>query len=82
MTVHPLWSLLLSAALTGVASMAAADGTLNYPPAAKRPVTETLHGVTIVDDYRWMEDDSAPDVKAWVREENNSNCSLVLGMRS
>ena len=24
----------------------------------------------VVDDYRWMEDDAAPEVKAWVQEEN------------
>jgi prolyl oligopeptidase len=69
-----LWLFIFSAAVAGAgvgaASAAAADGTPDYPPAAKHPVAETLHGVTIVDDYRWMEDDAAPEVKAWVREEN------------
>ncbi|MEO8751151.1 MAG: prolyl oligopeptidase family serine peptidase [Casimicrobiaceae bacterium] len=41
-----------------------------YPPTAKRPVTETYHGVAIVDDYRWLEDGSAADVKAWVAAQN------------
>ncbi len=49
---------------------AAADGMPTYPPAAKVPVAETFHGVTVVDDYRWMEDDASPVVKAWVRDEN------------
>ena len=42
----------------------------NYPPAPKRPVTEVFHGVTVVDDYRWLEEDNAPDVKAWVAAQN------------
>ncbi len=60
----------LAAALALAASTAAAQGTPAYPPAAKRPVSETFHGVTVVDDYRWMEDVGAADVKGWVREEN------------
>ena len=60
----------LATALALAVSTAAAQGTLDYPPAAKRPVSETFHGVTVVDDYRWMEDVGAADVKAWVREEN------------
>ena len=35
----------------------------------KRPITETFHGVTVVDD-RWLEDDKAPEVKAWVGKQN------------
>jgi prolyl oligopeptidase len=43
---------------------------LNYPPTQKIPVAETYHGVTVVDDYRWLEDDASPDVKRWVLEQN------------
>ena len=57
-------------AFSGATIAAAAGAPLSYPSAAKRPVTETFHGVTIVDDYRWMEDDAAAEVKAWVREQN------------
>jgi len=60
----------LASALALAAPTAAAQGTFAYPPAAKRPVAETFHGVTVVDDYRWMEDVGAADVKGWVREEN------------
>ena len=42
----------------------------DYPPTAKRPVTETYHGVTVVDDFRWLEDDASPEVKRWVAEQN------------
>src|SRR5262249_9378539 len=39
-------------------------------PTAKQPVTETYHGVTVVDDYRWLEDDASAEVKRWVAEQN------------
>jgi prolyl oligopeptidase len=56
-------------ALGAIASFAfAADPA--YPPAAKQSVTDTYHGVTVVDEYRWLEDDSNPEVKRWVAEEN------------
>jgi prolyl oligopeptidase len=40
------------------------------PPQAKRePVEETLHGVKIVVQYRWLEDGSSPETEAFVRDE-------------
>jgi len=39
------------------------------PKAEKRPLEETLHGVKIVDNYRWLEDGSNPDTQKWVAEE-------------
>ena len=70
MPMHRIAQSTVFTAFAGVAAIVAADGPLSYPPAAKQPVTETLHGVTIVDDYRWMEVDNAPEVKAWVGEDN------------
>src|SRR5215469_3874748 len=43
---------------------------LDYPPTPKQPVKETYHGVTVTDDYRWLEDDASPEVKRWVAEQN------------
>jgi prolyl oligopeptidase len=36
----------------------------------KADVTDTYHGVTVHDPYRWLEDGSAPAVQTWTREEN------------
>jgi prolyl oligopeptidase len=33
-------------------------------------VTDTYHGVTVHDPYRWLEDASAPAVQSWTREQN------------
>ncbi|CAG0980752.1 prolyl oligopeptidase [Phycisphaerales bacterium] len=40
------------------------------PPTAKAPVTDELHAVKIVDDYRWLEDWSQPKVKEWSEAQN------------
>lgn len=39
------------------------------PKAEKRPLEETLHGVKIVDNYRWLEDGQSPETQKWVEEE-------------
>ncbi|HEY2816689.1 MAG TPA: prolyl oligopeptidase family serine peptidase [Casimicrobiaceae bacterium] len=44
--------------------------SLPYPETAKKPVSETFHGVTVVDNYRWLEDDRAPQVKQWTAAQN------------
>jgi len=36
------------------------------PPTKAEPITETLHGVTITDPYRWLEDSKSPATRAWV----------------
>jgi len=40
------------------------------PATPKRPVTETYHGVQVTDDYRWLEKDADPEVKAWSAAQN------------
>ena len=45
------------------AALAAAQGP---PPAPVHPVTDTLHGVAITDNYRWLEDQNSPETRAWL----------------
>ena len=33
------------------------------------PVTEVLHGVEIVDPYRWLEDQKSPATQKWIEEQ-------------
>jgi prolyl oligopeptidase len=42
----------------------------NPPATPVRPVTDTYHGVQVVDPYRWLEKDADPEVKAWSDAEN------------
>ncbi len=40
------------------------------PPAAPiRPVTDSYHGVDIVDPYRWLEDLQSPETQAWIKAQ-------------
>lgn len=39
-------------------------------PAAREPVATIYHGVTVVDDYQWLENAPAPAVREWTRLEN------------
>lgn len=41
------------------------------PPKTERiPVTDVYHGVSVADDFRWLENGDDPKVKAWVAEQN------------
>src|SRR2546421_7176572 len=39
------------------------------PPTRTDNVTDTLHGVEIVDPYRWLEDQKSPETRAWIAEQ-------------
>ena len=79
-------ALLLLAACTAqppVSTQPAATSTISrpaLPQTEERPVTETLHGVTVSDPYRWLEDQEAPDTRAWI-EKQNAYTDAVLGSR-
>jgi prolyl oligopeptidase len=47
------------------------------PPTPKRPVKDLYHHVTVVDDYRWLENFTDPEVKQWVAAENAYTRSLL-----
>jgi prolyl oligopeptidase len=40
------------------------------PKTLKKPVTDTYHGVKVVDDYQWLDNTSAPEVKQWIEAQN------------
>ncbi len=42
-----------------------------------RPVTDTYHGVSVADPYRWLEDWNDPAVKAWSAEQNSYARSIL-----
>jgi len=40
-------------------------------------VKEVLHGVEVVDPYRWLEDQNAPETRAWIDAQNAYTNSLL-----
>ncbi len=43
---------------------------ISYPKTRKGDVVDDYHGTKVADPYRWLEDDRAPEVTAWVEAQN------------
>jgi prolyl oligopeptidase len=56
--------------LIGALLAASTASALDYPVAAKKPVANSYHGVTVMDDYQWLEATDAPPVVDWVAKQN------------
>lgn len=56
-------------ALLGIAASVAAVGAAP-PPTAKKAVADAYHGVTVTDDYRWLEDWNDKGVRDWSNAQN------------
>lgn len=41
-----------------------------YPEAAQDPTVDTLHGVSVRDPYRWLEDTQSARTRTWIDEQN------------
>ena len=59
-----------------VPSLHAADP--RAPETRTVPVVDTLHGITVADPYRWLEDQAAPETRAWI-EAQNAYTGAVIG---
>ena len=67
--VQPALKTLIGVALIAAALAVRADGPA-YPDAPRRPVTDVYHGSAVTEDYRWLEDTRAPEVGAWIAQQN------------
>ena len=47
------------------------------PPTEIRDVVDVLHGVEVRDPYRWLEDQDAPDTRAWIDTQNDYTDSIL-----
>lgn len=50
---------------------AGAQGRVAYPATRAVDAKDVLHGVTVPDPYRWLEDAKAPEVQAWMRAQDD-----------
>ncbi|MDZ4763791.1 MAG: prolyl oligopeptidase family serine peptidase [Chloroflexota bacterium] len=44
--------------------------SISYPAARRADNIDVYHGVSVPDPYRWMEDETAPEVEAWIAAQN------------
>jgi prolyl oligopeptidase len=65
-----LAGLIALAALCVAQPLSAAPSPAGPPVAEVRPVVDDYFGMKITDDYRWMEDRTAPAFVAWAKAEN------------
>jgi prolyl oligopeptidase len=63
--MHPLVFALVLGGLAGAASAQ----TVPYPLTPVKPVSEQLHGTTVVDNYRWMEDMKSTEFQTWLKTQ-------------
>jgi prolyl oligopeptidase len=53
---------------------------LNYPKTAQVQQVDNYHGTDVEDPYRWLEHDTATNVKAWVDEQNTVTFGYLAGI--
>jgi prolyl oligopeptidase len=69
---------LFVASLCVVAPALVRQVAAQQPPATpKRPVIDTYHGVQVTDDYRWLENANDPEVRQWVKAQNEYTRSIL-----
>jgi prolyl oligopeptidase len=59
------------APMTSTPTGSVAYPTEPYPKTRRDDVRESVHGVEILDSYRWLEDGKAEEVKAWASAEDH-----------
>jgi prolyl oligopeptidase len=74
-------SVLSAIFLLGTFSLSAqaprATASPGVPATAVNEVKETIHGVDIIDPYRWLEDQNSPQTRSWIDAQNAFTDSLL-----
>jgi prolyl oligopeptidase len=53
------------------------NGPIKYPETKKVDAVDDYFGTKVADPYRWLEDDNAPEVAAWVEAQNRVTFSYL-----
>ena len=50
---------------------------MTYPQTEIIPVNDTFFGATVIDPYRWLEDDLDPKTKNWIGKQNENTYNYL-----
>jgi prolyl oligopeptidase len=65
--------------VVGALTLAACAGGYPPPPETRvAVVVDTIHGVAIPDPYRWLEDQTSPETRAWI-DSQNAYAERIIG---
>jgi prolyl oligopeptidase len=59
---------------------APAPPAFTYPAARREERVDVLHGVSVADPYRWLEEGNSEEVKRWADEENRFARAYLAGL--
>jgi prolyl oligopeptidase len=59
-----------SGAAQSAPAVSAARAQLAYPATRKVDAKDVLHGVSVADPYRWLEDGKSPEVQSWITAQD------------
>ena len=69
--------------LFAVLVISSAQAQVPKPPSTRTDnVKEVIHGVEIVDPYRWLEEQDSPETRAWIDAQNKYTHSLLDALPS
>jgi prolyl oligopeptidase len=57
-----------------------ARATQAPPPTRQDNVRDVIHGVEIVDPYRWLEEQESPETRTWIAAQNEHTRALLDGL--
>jgi prolyl oligopeptidase len=64
-------------ALMSLVSLSQSDAQISYPESRKTEVIDTYFGKEVKDPYRWLENDTSDETKAWVKKQNEVTQSYL-----
>ncbi|HEX8748868.1 MAG TPA: prolyl oligopeptidase family serine peptidase [Pyrinomonadaceae bacterium] len=73
-----LLALTIISSQSGATLLAQVAGIKRTPPKTRtEPVKDTIFGTTVVDPYRWLEDQNSPETRAWIDEQNRYTDAIL-----
>ncbi len=67
----------LALLFTAVSAASAPAQQRLAPPTRRAVVVDTVHGVAIADPYRWLEQQDAPETRAWISAQNGYTDAVI-----